>query len=717
MFPKTSMLSERHSVSPHPIAQGLRTLRSMAGREARGLEQRLHQAPHGLGKSALATSCSRKMKPPKAVPSLSGFASEMAALRKAFLMRPSCPQFSTKATSVSHLGSGSSIHLPRVLGSCSKGQRGTEDWLLERRASDRSSDGRPLLGSKSACELGMWRRSSLQIPSPAHSWWVPGQKLPWYISIIQEKDRSLLSLGEEVQRFSKLETQVQKKDREIQMLQREMEALQKQLKCIIRSKGLETPPLLSWRESTWEKVGPLLGRLSLLRTTHTDQEDELQPEQMQGDDTLAELGRALSLELGGDEEDQGPGTEPKTARDAGARDSAGRSGSVQEEGAEEEEEEEEDEKLEEEEDEEELPQEGDSSWGRVFSMTESFEDKLLAQLEEYERTLLGFQGELEALRLKYCLATGTIVSLQRQLTCQESQMQKVSSQNEALHKELRERKQQLQAMSSKVLAQHTPGPHSPEALVYLVMGTWPQGSHAADRLNLNPCQAYGRALLLRLCCPLFLSPDHSALATSPQPWACASSRFSRLREDKKHQEVMGLIEMDNLGLRQHTSGLERELAKRDVTIAELTAKVSQLQAQVSLEQEHKQRWRQLQEDVQGRHESMQQAELQAQVALESTQARLERLRDKIMQAAFSVTGVRALSVEISDSDILEALQVHPSLAVSQPRGLRAHDLQLGAIGRPGLDLGPCSPMHHDLRGGRDSELVRLGCSYPREGDH
>ncbi|XP_033623767.1 coiled-coil domain-containing protein 27 isoform X3 [Fukomys damarensis] len=642
MFPKTSMLSERHSVSPHPIAQGLRTLRSMAGREARGLEQRLHQAPHGLGKSALATSCSRKMKPPKAVPSLSGFASEMAALRKAFLMRPSCPQFSTKATSVSHLGSGSSIHLPRVLGSCSKGQRGTEDWLLERRASDRSSDGRPLLGSKSACELGMWRRSSLQIPSPAHSWWVPGQKLPWYISIIQEKDRSLLSLGEEVQRFSKLETQVQKKDREIQMLQREMEALQKQLKCIIRSKGLETPPLLSWRESTWEKVGPLLGRLSLLRTTHTDQEDELQPEQMQGDDTLAELGRALSLELGGDEEDQGPGTEPKTARDAGARDSAGRSGSVQEEGAEEEEEEEEDEKLEEEEDEEELPQEGDSSWGRVFSMTESFEDKLLAQLEEYERTLLGFQGELEALRLKYCLATGTIVSLQRQLTCQESQMQKVSSQNEALHKELRERKQQLQAMSSK---------------------------------------------------------------------------FSRLREDKKHQEVMGLIEMDNLGLRQHTSGLERELAKRDVTIAELTAKVSQLQAQVSLEQEHKQRWRQLQEDVQGRHESMQQAELQAQVALESTQARLERLRDKIMQAAFSVTGVRALSVEISDSDILEALQVHPSLAVSQPRGLRAHDLQLGAIGRPGLDLGPCSPMHHDLRGGRDSELVRLGCSYPREGDH
>lgn len=33
-----------------------------------------------------------------------GFVSEMENMRKAFLMRPGCPQFSTRTTSVSHVG-------------------------------------------------------------------------------------------------------------------------------------------------------------------------------------------------------------------------------------------------------------------------------------------------------------------------------------------------------------------------------------------------------------------------------------------------------------------------------------------------------------------------------------------------------------------------------------------------------------------------------------
>lgn len=73
---------------------------------------------------------------------------------------------------------------------------------------------------------------------------------------------------------------------------------------------------------------------------------------------------------------------------------------------------------------------------------------------------------------------------------------------------------------------------------------------------------------------------------------------------------------------QRVSDLERELAKRDITISELAAKVSKLQAQVGLEQDHGQRWKQLQEDLRGRNESLQQAEQQARVALESAQARV-----------------------------------------------------------------------------------------------
>jgi hypothetical protein len=36
---------------------------------------------------------------------------------------------------------------------------------------------------------------------------------------------------------------------------------------------------------------------------------------------------------------------------------------------------------------------------------------------------------------------------------------------------------------------------------------------------------------------------------------------------------------------------------------------------------------------------------------------LERLRNKVIQAAFSVTGFKAMATEISDNCILDALQV------------------------------------------------------------
>lgn len=47
-------------------------------------------------------------------------------------------------------------------------------------------------------------------------------------------------MGEELQRFSELEIQMQKKDQEILMLQKEKETLKKQLKNLLRSKGAET---------------------------------------------------------------------------------------------------------------------------------------------------------------------------------------------------------------------------------------------------------------------------------------------------------------------------------------------------------------------------------------------------------------------------------------------------------------------------------------------
>uniref|UniRef100_A0A2K5CCW1 Coiled-coil domain containing 27 n=1 Tax=Aotus nancymaae TaxID=37293 RepID=A0A2K5CCW1_AOTNA len=133
-----------------------------------------------------------------------------------------------------------------------------------------------------------------------------------------------------------------------------------------------------------------------------------------------------------------------------------------------------------------------------------------------------------------------------------------------------------------------------------------------------------------------------------------TDKFSNLREDKKHQEMTGLIEKDNQVLRQQVSKLERKLTKRDHVISELDSKVSQLQEQVEQDQNHPQRWKQLQEDLQSKKEM-----IHTQSRVHPTpppEGLLERLRNKIIQATFSISGTKSLANEISDNDFLEALQ-------------------------------------------------------------
>ncbi|VTJ58604.1 Hypothetical predicted protein [Marmota monax] len=120
--------------------------------------------------------------------------------------------------------------------------------------------------------------------------------------------------------------------------------------------------------------------------------------------------------------------------------------------------------------------------------------------------------------------------------------------------------------------------------------------------------------------------------------------------------MMGLIQKDNLVLRERVSELEAELTKRDLAIMELSTKVGELQTQTERDQDQGQRWQQLHEEWQSRNEMVRQAEQATRVALESAQSRLERLRSKIIQATFNVSGIKSLATEISDNHILEALQ-------------------------------------------------------------
>ncbi|XP_050009355.1 coiled-coil domain-containing protein 27 [Alexandromys fortis] len=592
---KKENFPEELSLASPQISKGLVLLQSMANRDSRGLERKLQEDHHRPSKSAQAISrYYRKVSQFKKLNSPKGFVSEMEEMRKAFLMRPGCPQFSTRATSVSHVGSATTIDLPRDTCTSSGTWKMSEDQPLDRQGSATSMDERLFSFSKSACELNYSRkRSEPPTTSPTSSPTMVKRsqrtRMPWYISVIHEKDHSLVRLGEELRRLSVLETQMQKKDQEILLLQKEKEALKKQLKALLRSKGTE-PSSSSIKTDRSFEASLKLGKVSMLKMPHKE-EEELQPwMQMQDDFNMTESSKEPPMEPGSVVEEKGPKGAPEEAgTTARPGSSMGKMGTLREEGPEEEEEEEEEanglaeeeEEVVEEEELWELREEEAPRPKRSYSLTESFEEELMAQLVEYERLLLDFQSELELTRTRYSLATGAIISLQRQTDFQESQLRKVTMENELLEKELRERKRQIQAMTDK---------------------------------------------------------------------------FSSLREEKKQQGIMGLIEKENLILQQQVSDLETELLKRDQAIVELHSKASELQAQVDLYEDHQRRWKELHSDLQSRNETIQQAEQQTRVVLESSQARLERLRNKIIQAVYSVSGTKNLSTELSDNYILESLQ-------------------------------------------------------------
>ncbi|NXI45404.1 CCD27 protein, partial [Galbula dea] len=177
--------------------------------------------------------------------------------------------------------------------------------------------------------------------------------------------------------------------------------------------------------------------------------------------------------------------------------------------------------------------------------------------------------------------TGAISSLQRQLEVQESQLRRTKSEKEMLQKKLRERENQLQAMSMK---------------------------------------------------------------------------FCSLRDERKHKDIMATMEQENCSLRQLVTEQESKLAQQSKLISELQGTVSQLQAEALASQNHIQKQREAQEAMQSQAETLQHKELQTRVALERITSRFERYRSKVIQATFSTAGSKPPQGELTDEEVLEAMQ-------------------------------------------------------------
>uniref|UniRef100_A0A7N5JCG3 Uncharacterized protein n=1 Tax=Ailuropoda melanoleuca TaxID=9646 RepID=A0A7N5JCG3_AILME len=175
----------KHSAVPNLMEKGLMILQCVACRDNLVPAWKLRQRQQSLSKSAQAIGCFYRKKVRDFSLKDTSFMAELQELRKVFLERPGCPQFSTKATSMSHYGA-----------SC-EGDTTVEGPRAAQHAKSLTpcgfSTGRLLPFSKSACEFNHLRkRSESQTISPVASSPVLAQshlrkQLPWYISVIHEK--------------------------------------------------------------------------------------------------------------------------------------------------------------------------------------------------------------------------------------------------------------------------------------------------------------------------------------------------------------------------------------------------------------------------------------------------------------------------------------------------------------------------------------------------
>ncbi|XP_035200626.1 coiled-coil domain-containing protein 27 isoform X2 [Oxyura jamaicensis] len=136
-----------------------------------------------------------------------------------------------------------------------------------------------------------------------------------------------------------------------------------------------------------------------------------------------------------------------------------------------------------------------------------------------------------------------------------------------------------------------------------------------------------------------------------------SAKFCSLREERKHEEMMVTTEKENCSLRQVVTEQESKLAEQNKLISDLQGTVRQLEAEALTNRYQIHKQQRAQEEMQSQAETLQHMELQTRVALECLTSRFERFRSKIIQATFSTAGSKPPQAELTDEEVLEAMQI------------------------------------------------------------
>ncbi|NWT09777.1 CCD27 protein, partial [Vireo altiloquus] len=135
-----------------------------------------------------------------------------------------------------------------------------------------------------------------------------------------------------------------------------------------------------------------------------------------------------------------------------------------------------------------------------------------------------------------------------------------------------------------------------------------------------------------------------------------SEKFCSLTEEQRQEEMMVLMQEDNRNLQQVVMEQESKLAEQNKLISELQETISQLRAELVTTRLHLLEQKQAQKEIQSQAEELQHKELQTRVALERISTKFERYRSKIIQATFSMEGIQDPQGELTDDELLEAMQ-------------------------------------------------------------
>ncbi|XP_057231632.1 coiled-coil domain-containing protein 27 isoform X1 [Malurus melanocephalus] len=136
----------------------------------------------------------------------------------------------------------------------------------------------------------------------------------------------------------------------------------------------------------------------------------------------------------------------------------------------------------------------------------------------------------------------------------------------------------------------------------------------------------------------------------------AYDKFWAATEGQMPEKMTVITEEEYQRLLQLIADQESQLDEQSKLISELQKTISQLQAEAVTNRLHLLEQKQTQREIQRQAEELEQKELQARVALECMSTKSERFRNRIIQATFSTEGSHDPQTELTDDEVLEAVQ-------------------------------------------------------------